>query len=163
MLYLIDANVLITANNTYYPIERIPQYWEWLKRNGDLGKIKFPQEIYEEVTDGNKDDPLVSWIKQETVTQALRLTEEVDQENLRYVVKNGYAPDLDDEEVEAIGKDPFLIAYALNQPDRTVVSSEVSKPSKTRQHRRIPDVCNTLSINFRNQFELNETLNFSTN
>ena len=30
MLYLLDANVLITANNLYYPIDSVPEYWEWL-------------------------------------------------------------------------------------------------------------------------------------
>ena len=30
MLFLLDASVLITANNTYYPIERVPEFWEWL-------------------------------------------------------------------------------------------------------------------------------------
>jgi hypothetical protein len=28
MLYLFDANVLITANNTYYPVSDVPEYWE---------------------------------------------------------------------------------------------------------------------------------------
>jgi Domain of unknown function (DUF4411) len=27
LLYLFDANVLITAKNTYYPIDQIPEYW----------------------------------------------------------------------------------------------------------------------------------------
>jgi Domain of unknown function (DUF4411) len=30
MLYLPDASVLITAHNLYYPIDRVPEYWEWL-------------------------------------------------------------------------------------------------------------------------------------
>jgi hypothetical protein len=35
MLYLTDANVLITANNLYYPIDRVPECWEWLAYMGD--------------------------------------------------------------------------------------------------------------------------------
>lgn len=34
MLYLLDANVLIRAHSDYYPIDRIPQFWEWLIREG---------------------------------------------------------------------------------------------------------------------------------
>lgn len=32
MLCLLDANVLIGAHNDYYPIDRMPQFWEWLTR-----------------------------------------------------------------------------------------------------------------------------------
>ena len=30
MLYLLDANVLIDANRDYYPLERVPEFWDWL-------------------------------------------------------------------------------------------------------------------------------------
>ena len=36
MLYLLDASVLITAYNSYYPIDRVPEYWEWLVHMGGL-------------------------------------------------------------------------------------------------------------------------------
>ena len=41
--------------------------------------------------------------------------------------------DLNDEDVEKMGRDPFLIAYALADPvNRVVVSNEGSKPNQTR-------------------------------
>ena len=49
MLYLLDANVLIDANRDYYPIARVPEFWDWLLEMGRLGRIKIPLEIYEEV------------------------------------------------------------------------------------------------------------------
>ena len=30
VLYLLDANVLIDANRDYYPIHRVPEFWDWL-------------------------------------------------------------------------------------------------------------------------------------
>ena len=42
MLYLLDANVPITANNTYYPIEQVPEFWGWLQHQGQQGNIKIP-------------------------------------------------------------------------------------------------------------------------
>jgi hypothetical protein len=30
MIYLLDANILITASRNYYPIDRVPEFWEWL-------------------------------------------------------------------------------------------------------------------------------------
>ena len=54
----------------------------------------------------------------------------MDESALRSVLK-AYAPDLDDSEVEQIGRDPFLISYGLvDTASRVVVSNEVSKPSK---------------------------------
>ena len=49
MLYLLDANILIDANQYYYPIERIPEFWEWLVEKGTTGVLKVPQEIYDEI------------------------------------------------------------------------------------------------------------------
>ena len=34
MLYLLDANILITAANTYYGISRVPEFWSWLQHQG---------------------------------------------------------------------------------------------------------------------------------
>ena len=30
LLYLLDANVLITANRDYYSVKRVPEFWAWL-------------------------------------------------------------------------------------------------------------------------------------
>jgi len=47
------------------------------------------------------------------------------------VTDEGYAPDLTDDEVEKIGRDPFLIAYALAAVgERCIVTTEVSKPAE---------------------------------
>jgi hypothetical protein len=42
MLYLLDANVLITANNTYYPIDQVPEFWSWLQYQAASGYVKVP-------------------------------------------------------------------------------------------------------------------------
>jgi hypothetical protein len=64
VLYLFDANVLITASNTYYPIDQIPEFWEWIEHQAKRGAIRIPEEIIEEILEGSKDkDPLLPWIK----------------------------------------------------------------------------------------------------
>src|SRR5687767_5899311 len=123
MLYLIDANVLIDAGRDYYPIERVPEFWEWLQSQGELGIVKIPEEMYEEVVLGK--DPVATWLKKDSVKRALVLAEDVDPALVAYAVAEGYAPDLTQVEVETIGRDPFLIAYALAAPrDRCVVTTE---------------------------------------
>jgi hypothetical protein len=161
VLYLLDANVLITANNSYYPMNRIPEFWEWLLHMGDSGNVKIPLEIYEELRDGT--DVLTDWVKVDDHKIALCLNEEVDPELVSRVINEGYAPDLTDEEVEETGRDPFLIAYALaDTQNRCLVTTEVSKPKRKRGNRHIPDVCRDLQIPWCNSFELYQALNFTT-
>lgn len=71
-------------------------------------------------------------------------------------------------EIKQIGRDPFLVAYALNNERRCIVTKEVSAPAKTRANKKVPDVCNDLRLecNLRleciDAFEFNRRLNFST-
>ena len=90
MLYLLDANVLILAQNAYYEFGRVNQYWEWLKFNAEKGLVKIPINIHEEIT--AKDDNLAEWAKE--FRSDLALEEEVDPELLSRVIEIGYAPDL---------------------------------------------------------------------
>lgn len=163
MLYLFDANVLITANHTYYPIDQVPEFWTWVQHQGKLGNIKLPVEILEEILAGRKnDDLLLDWIKDRDNQASLRLNENVDPALVRTVVSNGYAPDLTDNELEGIGRDPFLIAYCMENGNRCVVTTETSAPSKKRHNRKIPDVCNCLSVACYNPFQVNRALGFHT-
>lgn len=119
-----------------------------------------PEEIYGEVIEGRGDD-LVDWIKRKDVKRSLVLDEEPGIDLVNRVVVEGYAPDLTDAELEAVGNDPFLISYALVEPDtRCVVTTERSKPGKKRQNRRIPDVCRTLGVPSIDTFQLIRDLDF---
>lgn len=161
MLYLLDANVLITAHNSYYDIDRVPEFWEWLAHVCSEEHAKVPLELYEEITGGN--DALADWAKEDENRSALLLEEAVDGELASRVVEQGYAPDLTDDELEKIGRDPFLIAYALVASDqRCVVTTEVSKPSRIRANRHIPDVCMTMGVQCIDSFQLLRVLDFRT-
>jgi Domain of unknown function (DUF4411) len=75
----------------------------------------------------------------------------------------GDAADLTDDELLQIGRDPFLIAYAMASPEgRCVVTHEASAPSKQRQNRRIPDVCLTMGVTSCTPFEMGKALGFKT-
>ena len=164
MLYLLDANVLITANSTYYAIDQVPEFWSWIHHQGLAGNVKLPREIMEEVKAGRKDkDPLIDWLATPEIGAGLLLEEAVDINLVQHVVSNGYANDLTDDEVDKIGRDPFLIAYALAESaNRTVVTIEASKPTATRHNRKVPDVCRTLGIQSCGPFVLNRDLGFRT-
>lgn len=164
MIYLLDANVLITAHTTYYPLETVPEFWEWLAHHCAAENIKMPLETFEEIRDGGANrgrNPLYEWAQANR--ELLLLTGEADAALVRQVVGLGYAADLTDVEVEGLRRDPFLIAHALVDPaNRCVVTNEVSSPRKVRQNRKIPDVCATLQVQCCDTFALLRTLRFST-
>ena len=91
MLYLLDANVLIDANRDYYPLARVPEFWDWLVDCGVKRRMRIPLEMYEEVLAG-RDDDLTRWLKDNR--DALRLDEDVDEALVARVTVTGYAPDL---------------------------------------------------------------------
>nr|VFK25273.1 MAG: protein of unknown function (DUF4411) [Candidatus Kentron sp. MB]VFK31500.1 MAG: protein of unknown function (DUF4411) [Candidatus Kentron sp. MB]VFK75538.1 MAG: protein of unknown function (DUF4411) [Candidatus Kentron sp. MB] len=167
MLYLLDANTLIDAKRDYYPFRRVPEFWDWLIHQGTVEKIKIPIEIYEEFEepkrkDGSRDE-LAEWAADFDVKAALLFSEEADPELVAEVTIKGYGEDLTDTEIEITGRDPFLISYALvDEENRTIVTTEVSRPGKKRANRKIPDVCRDLGICCINNFQLLNELDFRT-
>lgn len=167
MLYLLDANTLIDAKRDYYQIDGVPEFWEWLVFKGHAGDIKIPIEVYEEFSDtkdndGNK-DPLTEWAEQIEVKNALLLDEDAEQDLVARVTYDGYLPNPTDDELLKIGRDPFLISYALKDAEkRCVVTTEVSKPSKQGANRKVPDICKYFNIRCINNFQMFRELNFKT-
>lgn len=145
MMYLLDADTVIKADNRFFTRKRSPSFWLWLPHQGTIGNIKIPREQYDEIVVGN--DDLVEWLKTEEVKDALLLDSEVDAALVAQVLTQGYAPDLDDAELIEVGKDPFLIAHAAADPaNRAVVSFETSAPKKIRKNRKVPDVCGQFGV-----------------
>ena len=147
-LRLFDANVLIAASNMYYPLDGVPEFWEWIDHQATNGRIKLPVEVLEEVLAGSrKEDPLLDWMTAHK--DVLRLKEKVDPSLVNQVVTEGYAPDLTDDELIEIGQDPFLIAYAIaNKRERCVVSrSQLAKQKapKPKNPRRVQPLRRELS------------------
>lgn len=159
-IYLLDANVLIDANRDYYPLSRVPEFWAWLIHQGAERRVAVPIEIYEEIKDG--DDDLAKWIKKPSVRTPLVMRAAIDPAIVADVTERGYAPDLTDVEVVKVGRDPFLIARALEDEGRCVVTTEVSKPSKERANRHIPDVCLDLGVKCCDSFTFLRDLDFRT-
>lgn len=167
MLYLLDANTLITAKNLYFEIDRVPEYWAWLVFQGESGKIKIPIEVYEEFKDtkntAGRKDRLAEWAEQAGVKSALLLEEEADPDLVARVTYGGYLPNPTDQDIQKMGRDPFLISYALRDiENRVVVTTEVSKPTRQGSNRHVPDVCKTFEIRCIDSFTLIRELDFST-
>ncbi len=166
MIYLIDANCLITAHNLFYPTNRVPEYWAWVRHHARAGSIKMPTEVFEEIKEGGHDadkDLLYRWIQQEGLKTDLVLDEECDFGFVQTILLEGYAPDLNELELAKIGRDPFLIAYGMASPgDRCVVSHEVSAKDAKRAKKKIPDVCARFAIPNCTFWQLLRKLDFKT-
>ena len=166
MLYLIDANVIITAKDSYYAMDQVPEFWDWLVHQGQIGNIKIPVENWDEVSPGpDKDDPdpFYVWRKDKDVADALVLDEEIDELLLHKVIAEGYQIDEPTEDdLEKMRADPFLVAYALCSADRCVVTNEASRLSRVGANRHLPDVCRNVDVKCYNTFQLTRLLGFST-
>ena len=160
MLYLIDANVLIRAHEDYYPLDRVPQFWEWVQLQALADRLKMPFEIHNEIAVST--GPLSDWVCSPNIRTALVLDEEANADAVNRVLAEGYGENLTDSDLEKIGQDPFLIAYALGATDRIVVTKETSRPGAMRANRKIPDICDALDVQWMRDFSLYRTLQFTT-
>lgn len=172
MLYLLDANVLITAHDDYYPIDRIPQFWDWIIYHAARGLVQMPFEILAEVKAGqpkrdaaNQDDELFRWLRKNNHEKDLLLDATADLVAVNRVFREGYEllqPSLD--ELNKVRKDPLLISYALSRKSTTIVTLEAKQENATdamkRHKRKIPFVCRKLGIRCIDTFDLIRELDF---
>lgn len=152
MIYLLDTNVLINAGATYYALDLVPKFWDWLATEGVAGRVKLAPEIAAEVTAGPR-DPIAAWLLQADVWDAMVIAESAEVRAVRHVLDNGYGPDLDDVVLAKIKADPFLVAHGYAQPGRTVVTREVSKPDRAPQNRKVPDACDRCRVPWMTDFD----------
>ena len=174
MLYLLDANVLITAHDDYYPIDRIPQFWDWIIFHAKQGNIQMPFEMLAEVKAGqpkrdaaNQDDELLRWLKTNSHEKDLLFDASADQLVVNRVFREGYElPQPSLAELNKIRKDPLLIAYALARQSSCIVTlegkQENATDAKQGHNRKIPFVCRKLGIRCIDTFDLIRELDFRT-
>ena len=149
-LYLLDANVLITANSDYFPRRRIPQYWEWLLVKAESNTVKIPLEIYQEITPA--DDNFSKWIESEETQTKLILSENFNNNIRKRVLSEGYS--ISESRNENQNNDAILMAYAMANKSRVIVTKE------GKGRKKIPSVCKKLGIEYMNDFEFQEECDF---
>lgn len=161
-MHLLDANVLIRADADFYPLDRIPQFWEWLIQKGEDGDVKIPAEIHDEIAAGT--DALADWVAAADVKAALLLDEAPDPVLVRQVLNDGYQAqdeNFNDGELLKIGRDAFLVAYGLAYGDRVIVTREVTKRTKRLGATKLPDACDDCRVRWTTDYEMYRLLNFN--
>lgn len=159
MMYLLDANALITAHNGWYALSRVPEFWRWLLHRAEAGTVKMPPEIYAEVEGGT--DELAAWMHEPGHKKVLRLNEDADPAKVQQVLAR-YGANLTEDEIIKIGQDPFLVAAVIGHPYRIAVTGEVSRKSAIRSNRKVPDVCDDCGVAWRTPVQMINELDFTT-
>lgn len=161
-MHLLDANVLIRADADFYPLDRIPQFWDWLIEKGGNGDLKIPAEIHAEIAAGN--DALSDWVADNDVKAALLLDEAPDPALVQLALDIGYQAqhaDFNDGELLKIGRDAFLVAYGLADAGRVIVTREVTKRTKRLGASKLPDACDDCGVNWTSDYEMYRLLDFN--
>lgn len=157
MTRLLDANVFITAKNSYYGLDLVPAFWSWLEDQATAGALASTDLVYDELKDGN--DDLAAWVK------ARRgLLFHVDSSSAAvaaYVASlgawasaEGYRPHVIQDFMDCA--DPFLVGAAAEK-GLIVVTQETPAGSR-RKKVKIPDACGHLGVTFEDTFTMMRAL-----
>ena len=104
------------------------------------------------------------WLVHQGWHGVIKIPKEIyDEIKVGKAVDEGYAGDLTGDELDRIGQDPFLIAYALRDSTANcIVTTEASKPARLRANRHLPDVARSFGIRTCTPFAMVRELDFST-
>jgi len=128
-MYVVDADILIRAKNTYFQFERVPPFWTWLAHHAEAGRIFIPNETWVKIGDKTPDqrDELALWAIEH---KDVLVPEDRSYDALFGKVFSNYAWPDGQNTTEAdpitIGDDYALIACALHN-GFSVVTNEVCK------------------------------------
>lgn len=156
-MYVLDANVFISAYRGYYAFDIVPSFWDTLVRLADNSKICSIDKIQQEIINPNNDDPdeLQEWTS-ENFREYFERTDAYDVlENYGQIQQWAF----DHTQFTQAAKDEFarnadawLIAYAKAK-GHTLVTHEVYNPESKRRI-LIPVVCEKFQVRYINTFEM---------
>lgn len=144
MVFLFDADALITPNNTWYSIEYCPAYWELLLRANTEGNAISIEKVYEEVT--AQDDQVAEWAKRNKYFFIRLDSETLEMNKIVTDYVNRLPPPIDGTAKRDFfkGADTLLISYAIEHKCTLVTcEKEVDKACKTV---KIPNVCKHFNV-----------------
>ncbi len=148
VIYVLDADVFITAKNTYYAFDICPGFWESLLRANQADQVRSIDRIKAELLAGQPKEDLVVWVK-ETVpadffhgTQTRAVLDAYAEIALWIQRSTQY---LDRAKAKfATEADGWLVAYSMVH-GTTVVTNEQSRP-EARGRVLLPDVCGQFKV-----------------
>lgn len=161
-VYLLDANVFITASRSYYAFDLVPGFWSALTQQADFGQIKSIDRVRDEISRGN--DELSVWANGEfhdsfeSTNDSNVFAQYV--EIMKWSQEQGqYNSAAKAEFARAENADPWLVAYALVK-GCTVVTHEVADTNIKRKI-PIPNVCDAFGVEYTDTYHMLRSLRIS--
>lgn len=152
-IFLLDANVLMTAHRSYYAFDLCPGFWESVKAGNAAGRVFSTQRVLTEIRKGN--DVLVDWVNGELpdtffLDDSSSLVASEYSPMMAWVASGGFQP-------AAVSKfatdaDGWLVATA-KQADHCLVTHEV-RAEGARARVPMPNVCEAFGVDYCNTFEM---------
>lgn len=150
-MYLVDANVFITAKNGYYAFDIVPGFWSWLERQHVDGRLFTVEKVKREILAG--DDELATWMQSQPADFAVAANAST-QPSLRrlseWVVSGNFTAGALSAFLSSA--DYYLVAQA-HELQFTVVTNETPDPN-SRKRVKIPDACNALGVRWISPFTM---------
>ena len=161
MLYLVDANVFIQAQQQHYSMDFCPAFWDFLKSEATKTTLASIDMVYEELE--SYGDIVAQWVKenksliftvssQDTEIQK-KFIEIADYVNRHPIYKQSEKDRFLD------GADPWLIATA-SVLECKIVTHEVLVPSNSTKV-KIPNVAQDFGVDWINPYDMIRRLNGS--
>lgn len=150
-MYLVDTNVLITAQKLYYNSDFCQGFWDFLVFHNKNKNIGIIQEIIDEIY--KKQDDLSSWVKDnEKNLNIIDNRIEPIQRNYAKIIEkvsNGTVSKYFSDESKSkflSNADPFLIASAQYY-NSIVVTNEIKVESNSSKI-KIPNICEYFDVRY---------------
>jgi hypothetical protein len=139
-LFCLDTSALIEPWHRRYPMDVFPSFWDRLDQWIDGGRAIAPDEVLREIA--KVDDDLHTWAKQRA---ALFRPPEADVQKAVKAILRDYPRLVDSKRGRSIA-DPWVIAQAQVASAAVVTEEQRSTGSSPR----IPDVCDSLGLQYTN-------------
>ena len=156
-VYWLDADACIQAKdekNGAFPFSRGQKFWDYLSHQVDLGVVRSPRMVYDEITDRGWNDQLSEWFR-EREGRGLCVNPTDDVWECVHEISNYVVAKYGDRLARPFlnGADLWVLAHAkAMRADGVVVSHEGTREPKTRV--KIPAVCQVLGIEKVNLFQM---------
>jgi len=155
--YLLDANIFITAKDSYYNPGFCSAFWGWIDAAHQGGRVFSIDKVKKELLAGDADDHLVTWASERNDDFFLPSKGTLYKwDDLVDWVENrtpSFTAAAKEKFLQENTADPWLIAFAAHHGGYTIVTNEVSSPER-KNSIKLPDAADGLGIQTIKLFEL---------
>lgn len=152
-MHLLDANIFITAKNSYYGQDFVPGFWDWLGSEFSSCGLRSVSSVREELL--AQEDELSTWAR--SVPDDFWLDEsDRDVVVLRQVAiwtMTGDPRFRQEARTDFLASADFRLVAQAIAGGHAVVTHEVPQP-EGRKKIKIPDVCDVFNVELREPFSL---------